>query len=804
MKRRIFNLAAIISAFALIYSCTQSQLDHMEDGKDEVVESEDSVEMGNVTFCVAAPDTKTIVDEDGVVSWTEGDVISIYYISNGAVKTTSATAVGDGQVAEFTAAVETGIEEIYAAYPQGAGSLTADGVFSINTLPAELPDGSFKQANYAVAHGTLLWEEHKAACDLTFNNAVGIFRLEIPAGGVLAHGETIKSILVEDKASTEVPFNGSVTYSYDSAADAWVFTPEVSGASNSAEIVLSEEVSGAGGYVYVHALPFVFTDGLCFSVKSTDDKWLPAAVTKDGKAITLEAGHIKPAGNLDQTIIWDWYYTPEGTGDGKTEATSGNTAAFTKLINDTKYVYGQKRLRGATVHLGEGTFKPTESLVVDGTETGDITVVGVLPVGTTVIQGHGHVGTPTWQYKSAMNLNIQGMSLNYGSAPIGSIINTEGATGKLRLENVNIYKGGYESKSELTGGAPVYLTTSAEFRNCRFTSNGSVDAGGILYTDGAGIVTMQDVELLSSTAQTSGGAMYLANTELVKMQNCRIESNTSGDEGGSIYMLNSALEMDDCLVKESMSKTHGAVAVFGAESKAFISRTYFYGNDLNNDGAGWVRDEASCVYSPEGKVGVYNCTFNYNGRKNTGNPCSNIRATNYIVANSTFWLYHSSDYGMIMNGATKEHQATLVNSILFNSHTNAAATVVGALAKNATYNYLDCGYNLMHAPAFPDYLSVIAGDETSDLAFGVNPGDYLDDSNKCSAWDGTTGLKEDFVKCKISQLENLIKANTSLGADFWNWLTTTKTAEGYKLSEVDVRGVQRSDLNALWPGSYQN
>ena len=244
--------------------------------------------------------------------------------------------------------------------------------------------------------------------------------------------------------------------------------------------------------------------------------------------------------------------------------------------------------------------------------------------------------------------------------------------------------------------------------------------------------------------------------------------------------------------------------VAGADSKLFVSRTYFKDNHLTNPDGGWVRDQSACIYAPEAKVGVYNCTFNSNGNKNAGKVCASIRATNYIVANSTFWLELSSDYGMIMNGATKDHQATLVNSILYNSiTTNAAATVVGALAKKETYNYLDCGYNLMHAPAFPDYLSVIAGNETSDLAFGVNPGDYLDDSNKCSAWDGT-GMKEGFVKCNIFQLETLIKANTSLGADFWNWLATTKTAEGYKLSEVDVRGVQRSDLNALWPGSYQN
>ena len=104
MKRIVLNLTAVITAFAVVSSCTQAQLESTlndnENGAEDVTKPglDDGAELATVTFSVGAPEVKTTVDESGIVSWTEGDVIGIYYISNGEVKTTSATALESGTI----------------------------------------------------------------------------------------------------------------------------------------------------------------------------------------------------------------------------------------------------------------------------------------------------------------------------------------------------------------------------------------------------------------------------------------------------------------------------------------------------------------------------------------------------------------------------------------------------------------------------------------------------------------------------------------------------------------------------------
>ena len=61
---------------------------------------------------------------------------------------------------------------------------------------------------------------------------------------------------------------------------------------------------------------------------------------------------------------------------------------------------------------------------------------------------------------------------------------------------------------------------------------------------------------------------------------------------------------------------------------------------------------------------------------------------------------------------------------------------------------------------------------------------------------------EGFSRCRLSDVETMIKANTVIGNEFWSWLKSIKVGAN-DATQVDVRGVLR-DPNAMWPGSYQD
>lgn len=783
MKRNLHFFAAAVATISILASCAKEMEETTPNEESEETTTVPSGEMVTITFKADYPnpvmegtvapqqaeaDTRTTIAEDGTVAWEVADEITLYYMEGETVASAPATALTAGVKADFQVTIPEGVAEVFAVYPAGKGELTPDGVFKVKTGGAQ--NGSFEQANYAAA-----WAEVSDEMNLSFKNVVGLFRVRLPEGGIIEDGDvnhTIKSISITGKKS-EPAFLGDVTVTVGDDGALAFSAPE--NAAMEAVVELDEETRNAG-YAYIPSLPVTSADGLVFRFMNTEGIYLPAAVTKDDKAITLDRGHLKPVNTACESVIFDWYFAEDGQGDGKSASSPAGVAEFQKLLNDSQYLYGERRLDGARLNLAAGTYSLTEQLNIKGVEAGDITIVGA-GLEESMIDG-AEYGNQMVACASNKNLNLSKLTFQNATSNInGAVMNNGGSAGKLVCNEVG-FKNNYSNKN--SGAIYIGGTSGAEFRNCVFEGNKTkTNVAGAVATGGSSKGTVAfygcrfegNLAGESATSGAQGGAIYHATADMLMIDNCVFDSNTGYTFGGAIY---------------------GNVA----DGKIFISRSLFVGNEISK---GDYKDLGAAIYS-KGPVGVYNCTFNYNHAATKS--CSVFSATKYIVANSTFVESMKVSHGVICNRATEEHHSTIINNIVITTSTTDTHCALSISATDANNN-ADCGYNLVtriqagFTAASNDvttYTPVVKTD------FGFE--DAVDKTNKCYAWLGDITAFEGFSRCRLSDVETMIKANTVIGDDFWNWLKSIKIG-AYDATQVDVRGIRR-DPDLMWPGSYQD
>ena len=788
MKRNLRFFAAVVATISILASCTEEMKEATTPNDDsDVTTNVPSEGCVTITFKAEYPSlaseqtpapaeaaTRTTIDDNGNVSWKVGDKIGLYYMEGNNPAFAAATALDEGASAEFQVSIPEGVTSVYAVYPADKGELSADGVFKVKTSSTQ--DGAFEKVNYAAA-----WSEVTDEMNLVFKNVVGMFRVKVPEGGILKDGSVnhvIKSIGITGKKA-ELAFLGDVTVTVENGALSF---SEPENGVDEAVIELNDQTRNAG-YVYIPSLPVNSPDGLVFRFMNTEGKYLPAAVTKDDKAINLERGHLKPVNTACESVIFDWYFAADGQGDGKSADAAAGVELFQKLLNDSQYLYGERRLDGARLNLAAGTYSLTGTLNIQGVEAGDITIVGA-DMETSLIDG-AELATQMMTCSSKKNLNLNKVTFQNAQSNInGAVINTSGASGKLVCQEVG-FKNNYSNKN--SGAVYFGGTAGAEFRNCVFEGN----------------KTNANVAGAVATGGSSAGT--------VAFYGCRFEGNvagqnstaTSGSNGGAIY--HAALDLlivDDCLFKgNSGYATGGAIHGNTDASVMYITRSCFRDNVITiNEN----KDGGAAIY---GKTfGVYNCTFSYN--HHASKHSSSIGGASFVIANSTMVESMKSTIGVIRNSAQTEHITTVVNSIVLTTGTSDTYCALGTW-KTDNFKYMDCAYNAV--TRVDSRLTEAAADTTSyktatKATFGF---DEVDLETKSFPWNGDISGLTGYSNCMLSDVETLIKANitpvgtSTLGVEFWKYLTTTKTAEGYSLAEVDVRGIKR-DTDVMWPGSYQD
>lgn len=762
-KIRIFSIALAVIAAA---ACAKQSQEPVKEDVNIVPEEENST----ITFTAEYPDTmgeKTTIDDTGAVAWEAGDQITIYYLDNSVPSSTVATAQEAGKSVKFTASVPSGVTEYYAVYPAGTGEISSESIFTVKVGSS---DGTFKNANIAAAYAPA-----GDNVNFKFKNASGLFKVQIPANGVIAHNDvnyTIESVTVTGK-ETSLALAGDVVVSVDAQGELSFASP--ASPVDNASVTLSSAARNQG-YVWISALPFTSADGIAIRFASAEGKPVPAVLTKDDKSITLERGHIKPVNAACDNIVWDWYFTPEGTGNGKSADAPANLSTFQGLLNNSAKDYVARKLDGATLHLGEGTFDLTQQIYMPaGTASGATIVIDGAGNDKTFIDGTTLASSSTQMLllSSEADMMISNLTIQNGkTSNNGGALSSLNATGKLSLNNVkfyNNYSAGGNSGALYIGG-----TQGTDITNCQFESNKAKTQGGAIAMGGssAGEILIKDCTFLKNEAGVSntsgsGGAIYDANTYLTKIDNCTFDANQAVKQGGAIK-----LDKAGC--------------------KMFLTRCLFVGNIQTEDNYG----DGAAIYNAanKGSVGVFNCTFNYNHEKTKSSGV--FYSASYIVANCTFVESMKSSYGCISNIATADHVSTIVNNIVITTSTTTTHCAISMKGDTAN-NHVDSGYNLV--TRIQDGFTAASEESTnytpvvkSNFGFA----DSVDKNTKSYAWGGDFSIFTGFTKCTLTDVEAKVKANTAIGNEFWAWLVSINAAD------VDVRGVKRN-TNAMWPGSYQ-
>lgn len=767
MKKYI-SIVATIAAVSFAVSCSKDIAQTSEPQNEEQTQQEEGLVA--FEFTAVYPDmdiTRTTVTDQGEVAWAEGDRISIYYLDNNVPSSTVAIAQGSGKSVKFSASIPAGVTEFYAVYPEGKGTLTTESVFTVKTDAA--CNGEFQNANIAAAYA-----KAGDAVVFKFQNVTGLFRIQLPADAAVSHagGSTvISSIEITGKAD-ELVLGGDVKVNVDQAG-AISFEAPAEGYATSVKAVLSA-AAVTGGYAYIPVLPFTSADGVTFKFEAADATVVPALLTKAGKSITLERGHIKPVEKAIESIVWDWYFSPEGTGDGKTASTPAGVETFEDMLNATSAPHFSWQLNGAVLHLGEGTYALTKQIDTKGTEPVKIVIEGA-GKDATILDGAGISGTQMLLLEGAADFTISKLTVQNGkTSKNGGALSTNDATGHMTLSNCKFLNN--QSTGGNSGAFYIGGIAGTDIIDCLFQDNESKTKGGAIAMGGssAGEILIKNTTFKNNSAGTTadshnGGAIYNANTSVTKVDNCTFDAN-------------------QCYLKG------GAVTLDKAGCKMFFNRCLFVGNVQMKDD--WCDGAAIHNAAGKGSVGVFNCTFNYNHHKLTTKATGVFYSASYIVANSTFVESMKSSYGCVTNMATTDHVSTVMNNIIITTSTTATHCALSMKGK-ADNNHVDSGYNLItriqeNFTAASEEATNFTPVVKSNFGFA----DSVDKENKCYAWGGDFSPFTGFTKCTLADVEAKIKANTAIGAEFWNWLVSIGA------TDVDVRGVKRN-TNAMWPGSYQ-
>jgi len=289
-----------------------------------------------IRFSASMEEVKTTLDDDGTVQWEEGDVVRVYWSSEGSA---TMTALQSGSRTEFSDVSVGETDRYYAVYPDSNQSVDTAGEKVRVNIPS-WQDGSFASANPIVGRtlpGSGLIYFYYACSVLKFN----ITRSDIT------------EVVIRSADGSAIA--GSVTADFSSVAAASDI-PEFSVADGADEITVI--ISGPGTY-YVALLPGkAVSGGLLFRARTTED-YLPAAASGLNQAsVRGKVKNYVVSGGMDSKIVTDYYVSSTGAGNknGKSAANAFDPAGFRQFVesraSDPEASRSQAfRLYGTTFHV---------------------------------------------------------------------------------------------------------------------------------------------------------------------------------------------------------------------------------------------------------------------------------------------------------------------------------------------------------------------------------------------------------------------------------------------------------------------
>lgn len=842
--KKFFYLTAIAAlSFA---ACTKET-----NTSDEAVQGQ-AEKAYNFYFSASAPTpqeedgTKTSVSNTGAVQWEAGDVIDIWYLdSESNPSKVEGTALSSGASTTFGATLPDGAapDHFWAAYPAGSGTLTNEGSESF-TITVGATDGTFKGANFMAAYST------STAKSFAFKNAVGIIRLQLPFGGVISHDGkdyTISTIRLKGK-ETSIRSRGDAVVNIEGGVVSG-YTFPTSGGQQNASVTLSD-AARSSGYAYIPSFPGTLTNGFAVRYYSEEGN-IPAVLTKD-TPVTITAGNIKPLSDLTPRIVWDYYVSADGSGDGLTASTPMSIADMESLIThggeSSVIMCYSNLINGATFHFTAGKHIVTAPINLPAqTIYSEATYYTISGDNAATLDGDGT--SRIFEILKANNrITVKDITLTNGASSLSGgllmIANTSpvfsnvtfsnttstGAGGAVRIqqdETTTSIKGNgtfidctFSGNSGVNGGALVITNsrTAATLTNCTFTANSATTSGGALYSTN-GVLTLDGCTLSDNTAVTNGGAI-LNTTGTINLNGCTISSNTSENGGGAISIESKGtIHVDNSSICSNTSKYGGAILI--KSTGANTGTIYLNKCDVSNNTG---TSSAGALYSADEVIAEYyinGCSFidnKTNGRNGVAVYLNSTTASETVFAtlcvnNSTFYNTDELTY----------NNASLVcnkgKTIVVNSTMQANTSKWGTYALGCHKNFNDqYGCLLLNSifvntasgkPAIyqtgTNYYAIakncIASVASTNSQFTqtnvINSVPSLTYDAGIFTWNGTTTLPQMTKADIVAELSN---TNYKFGAKFLEWLTEIGALD------EDQKGNSRGgqDTSVIWPGAYQN
>lgn len=806
---------AIISlALAAMVSCNKIDEHPQDEGKvNPSVEAPDGKVLVtfNADMAVPAPEgvAKTTVESDGTVLWEAGDEIEVWYLADNTPKHFTATAATAGESSKFSGAMDEGDapSEFWAAYPKDAGELKYEGGAGKFNITVTNTDGTFKGANFMAAYST------SEAKSFAFKNAVGIVKIALPDGGVISHGGadyTINGLRIRGKSNA---FNhkGTVQVVLNSANTAVEsFSSEVTGGAANVYVNFGDEVRNSG-FVYLPSLPGTLADGFGVKYYAQGGKNIPGILSKDTE-VTFTRGHIKPLKDLTSKIVWDYYVSASGTGDGLSADNPMSIEQFVASItledkrNDKDVVfmaYGNP-LNGATFHFTPGTHSISSAITLPSKNIyAEATYYTITGDGNAILDGGG--SSRIFDITAACDrTTISYLTLTNGSS--------EGDGGLVRISNAGpVFRHCNFTNTVITStsksGGAVRVDAAAGngagiFEDCTFSGNLATGGGGaVVITNNNTSLSMTRCTFENNTAESTGGGAFYTTNGISELVDCIFSGNSSNKAGGAVLSTTGTLRARGCRFLENYVKTlgarGGAVDINGTGT-IYFDKCYFRDNyfdestmtkDLNS-GLGFDIKTGNvgstlCMHNST----IHNTKMNTNSSWKLTNNCSVATIGYCIIVNSTL---HGDGknmgrgcFSVGYNGVAEgdSNKSVLCNNLL--KHEKRPA-----VWSNSTSYSLKLDYNVMNAATLGTHAGIVNGEHnyTGALTLGS-----LDDT---AGYFAAPALPAGYTAPTKQQIESILAANPKWEA-FSSWL-------GDEWGKDQAGNSRGSDDSSVWtPGSIQ-
>ncbi|MFL5327609.1 MAG: beta strand repeat-containing protein [Gemmataceae bacterium] len=254
-----------------------------------------------------------------------------------------------------------------------------------------------------------------------------------------------------------------------------------------------------------------------------------------------------------------------GAGSLRAAVISANGSAGLDTITFTGAAFASN----ATITLTSGELAISDSVNIDGTSKGTLTISG----------------------------NNASRVFNINNAVAGSAINVS-------MNNLILTKGATIGSND--GGAIFDQDENLTLTGCTLTANSSANAGGVIRVEAGGKLLMDTCIVTSNSASSSGGALSIAGAPTVTIDNSTFSSNVAVSGGGVNMFQGGSLTVTGCTFNTNSTTTSDGGALFlnGTFTTAAIRNSTLSGNVASSDGGAIALGTTMA-----GNLGVQNCTI---------------------------------------------------------------------------------------------------------------------------------------------------------------------------------------------------